>query len=192
MRFRRIRHDERGNALWVSVLLMSTMVWVAYVSVQTSTTELKVAGNMREGMLLRQAAEGALDRVAAICDVKPDVFASAAFTATGNSVIGAPEVLLDCDASTGTCTLHPELKQNRAEYHAFVPAFGPFPDPHGRDEYSYTVTLHSHGPPIHIPRSEKFCMAKYDLVIEARAPTGSESFQARSTIAAQPVPCSAY
>ena len=168
------------------------MVWVAYVSVQSSTTELKVAGNLRQGMLLRQAAEGALDRVTNLCDINPEVFADKTFEITKNSVVGTPEILLDCDASLGTCTLHSAFKTGRAEFQSFSNVFGPFSDPHHRDQYSYTVALHSHGPPQKMPRTEKFCMAKYDLVVETHAPIGNESFQARSTIAAQPVRCGSH
>ena len=187
---RRLR-SEQGNALWVSVLLMSTMVWVAYVSVQKSTTELKVAGNLRQGMLLRQAAEGALDRVAFLCSIRPDAFASANIVAAKTSVVGTPAVLLDCDGATSLCALHPALA-GMGEYQTFSPVFGPFNDPHLRDRYSYKVTLNSHGPPQAIPLSEKFCMAKFDMVIEASAPGSAEKFQARSTIAAQPVACASY
>ena len=189
-RLRRWLRREEGNALWVSVLLMATMVWVGFVSVRNSTSELKVAGNLREGLLLTQAAEGAMQRVTGLCNLNPNTFDTVIRNVTDAQLVGSPQPMINCDATTNLCDLHPQLT-GRSEFHGFNTNYVPSTDPDGRGDYNYTVVAQSHGPPVRLARTEKFCAMKYDVVVEARAPgTGDQPvFAGRTTITVQPVPC---
>ena len=187
--YRRLGSDS-GNALWVSILLMTTMVWVGYVSMRNTTNELKVAGNLREGLLLRQAAEGAMNKVTGMCNLSSGPFGQVLRDITDTSVAGSPIPLITCDATTGNCTLNPNLTK-KSEFLKLVTNYAPTLDPDGRGEYSYRVLAQSHGPEIKLPLSDRFCMRKFDLVVETWAPGSGDppSFAGRTTLVVQPVPC---
>ncbi|NOZ86654.1 MAG: hypothetical protein GXP49_10360 [Deltaproteobacteria bacterium] len=187
---RRLERQENGNALWVSVLLISTMVWVGFVSVRLTTSELKASGNLRETQLLKQVTEGALNQLVGLCDRNPSQFAEKSWEVNNPFTLGTPVAALNCSATAGTCTLDPKFT-SAAEFRDFVGAFTPTFDPHGRGGYDYSVFLFNHGPEIPMALDGKFCMQKLDVLVQSKAPgTGDQPLMfSRGTITAQPVAC---
>jgi len=172
------------------------MVWVGFLSVRNTSTDLQISGNLREVMMLRQAAEGALQKMNGLCNLNPTDFARAS-----DSLAVGPSLVTDAfkctwdtsvDPHVGTCALDPKFTGMK-EFKSLPTTFTPTLDAEQiRGAYNFRVSLSNHGAPMQIALSDQdFCMQKYDVLVRASTPgsAAEEQFTARSTLTVQPVPC---